>query len=59
VMWWTMRLAPGLVDWISREGWRRPQRIDVAADLAARDQWAASRPGQDRDLPPQPGAGPA
>jgi len=59
VMWWTMRLAPGLVDWISREGWRRPHRIDVAADLAARDQWAASRRGPDRDVPPQPGSGPA
>jgi short-subunit dehydrogenase len=59
LMWWTMRLAPGLVDWISREGWRRPHRVDVAADLAARDLWAASQAGDGRDVPPQSGAGPA
>src|SRR5262249_54724362 len=28
LMWWTMRLAPGLIDWLSREGWRRKSRID-------------------------------
>lgn len=56
LMWWTMRLAPGLVDWVSREGWRHPRRIDVAADLAARDLWVASQVGRDCDVPPQSGA---
>jgi len=25
--WWLMRLAPWLIDWISREGWRRVPKI--------------------------------
>jgi 3-oxoacyl-[acyl-carrier protein] reductase len=36
--WWATRLSPGLVGWISREGWRGPGKIDVAADRAARDR---------------------
>jgi 3-oxoacyl-[acyl-carrier protein] reductase len=49
LMWWTMRLAPGLIDWLSREGWRRRSPIDVAADLRALDQWTAEheKPGRD------------
>ena len=26
VLWWLMRLSPGLYDWMMREGWRRPRR---------------------------------
>jgi hypothetical protein len=22
IAWWLMRLSPGLVDWLNREGWR-------------------------------------
>jgi 3-oxoacyl-[acyl-carrier protein] reductase len=45
VMWWVMRLSPRLVDWISREGWRGRRKIDVAADLRARDQPQSGAPG--------------
>jgi 3-oxoacyl-[acyl-carrier protein] reductase len=45
VMWWAMRLSPRLVDWISREGWRGRRKIDVAADLRARDQPQSGAPG--------------
>jgi 3-oxoacyl-[acyl-carrier protein] reductase len=37
LMWWTMRLWPGLIDWISREGWRRHRRVDIMAERSARD----------------------
>jgi 3-oxoacyl-[acyl-carrier protein] reductase len=49
LMWWTMRLAPGLIDWLSREGWRRKGRIDVAADRRALDQWTAEHDKPERD----------
>jgi 3-oxoacyl-[acyl-carrier protein] reductase len=26
--WWMNRLSPGLVDWLSREGWRRRGKIE-------------------------------
>jgi short-subunit dehydrogenase len=42
LMWWIARLAPGLVDWVTREGWRRRGKVDIAADLKARDEWMAS-----------------
>jgi short-subunit dehydrogenase len=41
LMWRVWRLAPGLVDWITREGWRKRGRVDVAADIKARDDWMA------------------
>lgn len=37
VMWWVMRLFPGVIAWIAAEGWRGHRRIDIAADLAARE----------------------
>jgi 3-oxoacyl-[acyl-carrier protein] reductase len=43
LMWWAWRLAPGLIDWISREGWRGRGKVDVAADIKARDDWLAER----------------
>jgi len=43
LMWWAWRLAPGLIDWISREGWRRRGKVDVAADIKARNDWLAER----------------
>jgi len=27
--WWTARLSPALVDWLTREGWRRKGKIDL------------------------------
>jgi 3-oxoacyl-[acyl-carrier protein] reductase len=54
VMWWVMRFSPRLVDWISREGWRGRRRIDVAADLRARDESQVrniSGPGGGTQLP--------
>jgi 3-oxoacyl-[acyl-carrier protein] reductase len=42
-IWWTMRLAPSLVDWISREGWRQHRKIDIAADLKAGDDRTAHK----------------
>jgi 3-oxoacyl-[acyl-carrier protein] reductase len=54
LMWWASRLAPGLIDWISREGWRQRAKVDVAADIKARDEWLAQR---DRDDRSQPAAG--
>jgi short-subunit dehydrogenase len=44
LLWWLMRLTPGVIDWISREGWRRRRKIDVAADLAAQDCASAAPP---------------
>jgi hypothetical protein len=49
-----MRFSPRLVDWISREGWRGRRRIDVAADLRARDESQVrniSGPGGGTQLP--------
>jgi 3-oxoacyl-[acyl-carrier protein] reductase len=43
LMWWIVRLAPGLVDWVSREGWRSRRKVDIAADLKAREEWVAGQ----------------
>ena len=58
LMWWVMRLSPGLVDWVSREAWRGRRKIDVAGDLAARDLWTAQQHarGTGGDGHGQPGA---
>ena len=48
LMWWASRLAPGLIDWISREGWRQRAKVDVVADIKARDEWLAQRDRDDR-----------
>jgi 3-oxoacyl-[acyl-carrier protein] reductase len=53
LMWWTMRLAPGLIDWLSREGWRRKSRIDVAADQRALDEWTTEHGKPARDTSPR------
>jgi short-subunit dehydrogenase len=37
LMWWVMRLSPGVIGWIVAESWRGYRRIDIAGDLAARD----------------------
>jgi hypothetical protein len=29
VAWWLMRLAPWVIDWVSREGWRRVPKIPL------------------------------
>ncbi|MBI2360597.1 MAG: SDR family oxidoreductase [Deltaproteobacteria bacterium] len=30
LLWWLMRLSPALFDWLTREGWRRKGKIDIA-----------------------------
>jgi 3-oxoacyl-[acyl-carrier protein] reductase len=29
LLWWLTRLAPGLADWLAREGWRRRRRLQI------------------------------
>jgi len=29
IYWWVSRLSPGLVDWLSREGWRRRGKVKI------------------------------
>jgi len=41
--WWMARYAPRLMDWISREGWRKRVKADIAADLKARDDCLAQQ----------------
>jgi hypothetical protein len=27
LLWWTARFFPGLLDWLTRQGWRRRRRV--------------------------------
>jgi 3-oxoacyl-[acyl-carrier protein] reductase len=30
LLWWLARLSPGLLDWLTRQGWRGKRRKDIA-----------------------------
>jgi 3-oxoacyl-[acyl-carrier protein] reductase len=32
LLWWLKRLSPGMVDWVSREGWRSRGPVELEAD---------------------------